>query len=679
MSPSHHWYGVVPGWLLFYALLAVALALFARRAIYLVGLLTTGKPTVRWDHVPSRIRAVVVFVLAQFRLLSGDFWPGLMHATIFWGFMVLTLGTIEFFGKGVVESFRLPLLSDAPGYLILQDGFSVAVIAALAYAAFRRLVTRPKRLTLSAEGLFILALIFGLMVTDLLADAGRMVLAPAPSDHWAFAGHALAGALAGLGTAGATAVFHLAWWMHAVILLGFLVWLPYSKHLHVLAAPLNVFFAPLTPKGRFSTPDLETAETFGAGALSDLTWKDLFDLYNCTECGRCTSRCPANMSGKELDPKLLILNLQDFLLEGAGAAHVSGSNGGAGASATEQHPGVAAAHEGQPMVGGVIKDNVLWACTTCRWCVEACPVFIEHVPKIVDMRRWLVLTESRFPQELAPTFRNLENNGSPFQMAWQTRADWAADLGVRAMADVGEAEYLYWVGCYGSFDERNRKVARAFVKLLQAAGVDFAILGTEEKCSGEPARRLGHEYLYQTLAQGNVETLKQYRFQKIVTACPHCFNTIKNEYPDFGGRFAVLHHSELLDDLVRSGRLRPQRDGGQRVTYHDACNLGRYNDVYDEPRRVLASIGRTELVEMELSRSRGFCCGGGGGRAWMEETEGRRVNQVRVEQAMAVNPQVLASACPFCLTMFEDGVKAKEVGDRMKTRDIAELLAESLE
>ncbi|MET0851213.1 MAG: (Fe-S)-binding protein [Candidatus Rokuibacteriota bacterium] len=667
MLPSHQWYGIVPGQLIFLAMIVVALALFARRAAYLIRLLLTGKPTVRWDAVPARLRGVMVYVLGQLRLISGDFAPGVMHAVIFWGFIVLTLGTVEYFGRGFVEWFGLPFLSDTPGYLILQDVFSVAVILAVGYAAFRRLVTRPRRLTLTPEGLVILALIFGLMVTDLAADAGRIALAPAPHDHWAFAASALARLFAALSPVALSGVFHVSWWLHGALLLGFLVWLPYSKHLHVLAAPFNVFFAPLPPKGRFSTPDLENSETFGAGALSDLTWKDLFDLYNCTECGRCTSRCPASMSGKELDPKMLILNLQDYLLEGAAHRAAAPAQGQAG-------NGHAA-----PMVGGVIKDNVLWACTTCRWCVEACPVFIEHVPKIVDMRRWLVLTESRFPSELAPTFRNLENNGSPFSMAWQTRADWAADLGVRVMADVAEAEYLYWVGCYGSFDERNRKVARAFVKLLQAAGVDFAILGNEEKCSGEPARRLGHEYLYQTLAQGNVETLKQYRFQKIVTACPHCFNTIKNEYPDFDGRFAVIHHSELLDELVASGRLRPVREGARRVTYHDACNLGRYNDIYDQPRRVIASIGRPEMVEMELSRSRGMCCGGGGGRAWMEETEGRRVNQVRVEQAMAVNPEVLASACPFCLTMFEDGVKAKDVGDRIKTRDIAELLADGLE
>ena len=664
MSPSHQWYGVLPGWLPFYALIAVAVFLFARRAIFLIRLMLTGTPTARWDKIPARLVAVLVNVLGQARLLRGDFWPGLMHATIFWGFIILTLGSIEFFGKGVAEQFYLPLLSNTPAYLILQDSFSLGVITAVAYAAFRRLVTKPRRLTLSPEGLVILLLIFGLMVTDLAADAGRILLAPAPGDRWQFAGTALAGVLASLPDGAVPAIFQVSWWMHAVLLLGFLVYLPYSKHLHIMAAPFNVFFAPQTPNGHFSTPNLEQAESFGVGALAEFTWKDLFDTYNCTECGRCTSACPANVSGKELDPKWLILHLQERLLQSDPA--VFGAMKGSA-------PGEKA------LVGEVIHDNVLWACTTCRWCVDACPVFIEHVPKIVDMRRWLVLTESRFPAELQPAFRNLENNGNPWQMSWQTRTDWAKDLGVRVMSDVSQAEYLYWVGCYGSFDERNKKVARAFVKLLQAAGVDFAILGNEEKCTGEPARRLGHEYLYQTLAQGNIETLKRYRFQTIVTACPHCFNTIRNEYPDFDGHFKVIHHSQLLDELVRSGRLRPARGQSARITYHDACNLGRYNDVYEEPRRVLASATRGDLVEMRLSRSKGFCCGGGGGRVWLEENEGRRVNQLRVEQAMEVNPDILASACPFCLTMFEDGVKGKEVADRIKTRDIAEVLAESLE
>jgi Fe-S oxidoreductase/TM2 domain-containing membrane protein YozV len=663
MSPSHEWYGVIPGWLPFYLLVALAVVLFAQRAIYLVRLMLKGKPAQRWDQVAARLLAVLVNVLGQGRLIRGDFWPGLMHATIFWGFIILTLGSIEFFGKGVTEAFYLPLLSSNPAYLILEDVFSVAVIAAIAYAAFRRLVTRPRRLNLSAEGLLILVLIFGLMVTDLTADAGRILLAPASTDGWQFAGKALAGMLASLPGVAVRAIFHVSWWLHAVLLLGFLVYLPYSKHLHIMAAPFNVFFAPQDPKGHFPSADLENAESFGIGTITEFTWKDLFDLYNCTECGRCTSGCPANASGKELDPKWLILNLRDHLLERGAGLLGKGANG-------VPEPA---------MVGGVIHDNVLWACTTCRWCVDACPVFIEHVPKIVDMRRWLVLTESRFPAELQPAFRNLETNGNPWQMSWQTRTDWAKDLGVRLMSDVNEAEYLYWVGCYGSFDERNKKVARAFVKLLQAARVDFAILGNEEKCTGEPARRLGHEYLYQTLVQGNIETLKRYRFQTIVTACPHCFNTIRNEYPDFDGHFRVIHHSQLLDELVASGRLRIARKQTARITYHDACNLGRYNDVYEEPRRALASATQAELAEMRLSRSKGFCCGGGGGRVWLEENEGRRVNQLRVEQAMEVKPDILASACPFCLTMFEDGVKAKEVADKIKTRDIAEVLVESLE
>ncbi|MBI4588442.1 MAG: (Fe-S)-binding protein, partial [Candidatus Rokubacteria bacterium] len=609
MPPTTELYGIIPGWLIFSLAIATGLALFARRTWQLYGFLRLGKPAVRWDHPGRRLGAVLVYVLGQKRLIAGDLWPGLMHATIFWGFIILTVGTIEFFGKGFTESFFLPLLTGRSYFLVMQDLLSVGVIAAVAYAGFRRLVTKPRRLTLSPEGLVILLLILGLMVTDLLVDGARMRLRPEPGDAWAFAGSALSGLYAGVAPGIVQGIYRMLWWSHAFLLLGFLVWLPYSKHLHVMAAPLNVFFRPLTPKGEFSSMDLEASESFGVGQITEFTWKDLFDLYNCTECGRCTSGCPANVSGKELDPKLLILDLQEHLME-------------AGPALTRD-PASA-----KTVVGEVIHDNVLWGCTTCRWCVDACPVLIEHVPKIVDMRRWLVLTESRFPQELQPTFRNLENNGNPWQMAWQTRADWAKDLGVKVMSDVGQADSLYWVGCYGAFDERNKKVARAFVKLLQAAGVDFAILGNEEKCTGEPARRVGHEYLFQTLAQANIETLKRYRFRQIITACPHCFNTIRNEYPQFDGHFKVLHHTELLHELVRSGRLRVSRTWGGRMTYHDPCYLGRYNDIYDPPRQLLRSVSRGELVEMHLCKSKGFCCGGGGGRVWMEEHEGRRVNQV---------------------------------------------------
>jgi Fe-S oxidoreductase len=652
MSPTQQWYGPIPGWLPYSLVIAVALVLFFRRAYDLFRLLQTAKPVTRWDRIGERLNGVLVYVLGQKRLITGDLWPGLMHATIFWGFIVLTVGTLEFFGKGFAEPFVLPLVSGHPYFLVMQDLLSLGVILAVGYAAFRRLVTKPKRLTLSAGGLLILLLIFGLMATDLLADGARMRLLPETTDRWAFAGSAVSGLYAGLPLTAVQVWYTAFWWVHGLILLGFLVWLPYSKHLHVMAAPFNVFFRPLTPKGEFPSLDLERSETFGVGQLTEFSWKDLFDLYNCTECGRCTAGCPANVSGKELDPKLLILHLQEHLLA---------------KGPTEE-----------TMVGGVIHDNVLWACTTCRYCVEACPVFIEHVPKIIDMRRFLVLTESRFPKELGPTFRNLETNGNPWQLSAGARADWARDLGVRLMADARKAEYLYWVGCYGSFDERNKKVARAVVRVLQAAGVDFAILGNEEKCTGEPARRVGHEYLYQTLAQENIETLTQYQIQTIVTACPHCFNTLRNEYPQFGGRFHVIHHTQLIDELIQTGRLRVAPVPGERATYHDPCYLGRYNDVYDPPRRIIRAVSSGDLVEMHQHREKCFCCGGGGGRVWLEEHEGRRVNQIRVEQAMEVNPRLLASACPFCLTMFEDGVRGKGVADAIETRDIAELVAEAI-
>ena len=662
MSPTHQWYG----FLIFSLIIAVSLAIFAQRAFYLFRLMKLGKPAVRWDEVGQRFKGVLLHVLGQGRLLK-EFRAGLMHATIFWGFVILTLGSIEFFGEGFTESFSLPLLSGRSYYLFMQDLFSVAVIVAIGYAAFRRIVTKPKQLTLSSEGLIILALIFGLMLSDLMADAARTRLAPDPNDVWAFAASALAPLYSNLPPGSAQSLYQVFWWMHAGMLLGFLDWILYSKHLHIVAAPFNVFFRPLTPKGEFRSLDLEASETFGVSQLTEFTWKDLFDLYNCTECGRCTAGCPANAAGKELDPKMLILNLQEHLLEhGPKLLTKKDGNG---------QPGT---HDGSAMVGDVIHDNVLWACTTCLACVAACPVFIEHVPKIIDMRRHLVLNESRFPTELKATFRNLETNGNPWQLSASTRVDWAKDLGVKQMRDVKSAEYLFWVGCYGAFDERNRKVARAMVKILQAAQVDFAILGNEEQCTGEPARRIGHEYLFQTLAQSNIETLKQYKVQKILTACPHCFNTIRHEYPRFDGHFQVVHHTEFIHELIRTGRLRVSAEITQRIAYHDPCYLGRYNNIYDDPRALLRSLSRGPLVEMHQHRSRSFCCGGGGGRVWMEEHEGRRVNHLRVEQAMEVQTEILASACPFCLTMFEDGVRGKGVEESIATKDVAELVVENL-
>ena len=671
MLPSHHWYGIVPGWLIFAAMVAVAVVLFARRVTFLVRLLLKGKPASRWDHLPARIGKVLVYVIGQARLIGGDFWPGLMHATIFWGFIILTLGTIEFFGKGVTESFFLPFMSDTGGFLVLQDLFSVLVIAAVSYAAFRRIVTRPRRLTLSAEGLVILSLIFGLMVSDLVADAGRIVLAPAPSDHWQFAGHALAGALAGLPHGAVAAIFHAAWWLHAALLLGFLVWLPYSKHLHVLAAPLNVFFATLEPKGRFRTVDLENAETFGVGEITEFTWKDLFDTYNCTECGRCTSRCPANMSGKELDPKMLILHLQEPSWKRGPPSSPEPKNGA---------PAGAATAHGGALVGDVIHDNVLWACTMCRWCVDACPVFIEHVPKITDMRALPRPHPSRAsPRSCSRPSATWRRNGNPWQMSWQTRADWADDLGVR-VDERRRARPSISTGSAAtapSTSATRRSPAPSSSSCRRPRSISRSS-ATRSSCTGDPARRLGNEYLYQTLAQGNVETLKHYRFKTIVTACPHCFNTIKNEYPDFGGHFRVIHHSQLLDDLVGSGRLRvAARSDGPH-------HLPRRLQPRPLQRRVRRAAARPGLVDAGTDRRDGAVAiprvllrrrrrsgADGGARGAAREPGARRAG----DGGESGHPRL---GCPFCLTMFEDGVKAKEVGDRIKTRDIAEVLVERL-
>jgi Fe-S oxidoreductase len=473
------------------------------------------------------------------------------------------------------------------------------------------------------------------------------------------------------------------WWVHLLTVFAFAVYIPSSKHLHIVAAAPNSYFRQEGPKGALPTiPNIEEAEHFGVGKLEQLSWKHLLDLYSCTQCGRCDRNCPALLSDKPLSPKELIQNLKYELFalgDELVAARKAGHNGEALPDRT-------------PLVGGVIADETLWSCTTCRWCVDACPVMIEHVPKIVEMRRYLVLEESRFPPEVIAVFNNLEKNGNPWQMSRSTRGDWAKELGVRTMAEVArsgdEIEVLYFVGCMGSYDQRNKKVATAVCKALQAAGVSFAILGKEEICNGDPARRIGNEYLYQMLAQENVETLNRYGVKKVLTACAHCFNTIKNEYPQFGGNYEVVHHTQFLTQLIASGRLKLSGEGaailGQgaangTVTYHDPCYMGRYNDVYEEPRRALKSLPLAgEVVEMQRSRRQSFCCGGGGGRSFMEESHGKRISGVRLDQARETGAGTIAAGCPFCITMFEDGIKTKGLASEMQVKDVSELIAAAI-
>jgi len=441
--------------------------------------------------------------------------------------------------------------------------------------------------------------------------------------------------------------------------------LPYSKHLHVFSSIPNTFFANLEPERNTIKPlDLEDeeTETYGAAVIEDLSWKQLLDGYSCTECGRCTSVCPANNVGKSLSPKEILVNIRQRTKDKAPLL-VQGKTEG------EQFE--------KNLVHDYIPDLELWQCTTCMACVQECPVMIEHLDSIVDMRRNLVLTESQFPSNLNNVFKSLETNFSPWAFNPADRAEWAEGLNIKTMAEDSNCEILFWVGCAGSFDDRYKKVSQSFAKLMQKANIDFRILGTEEKCNGDTARRLGNEYLAQMMMQENVETLNNYKVKKIVTACPHCFHSLKNEYKQFGGNFEVLHHSELIDQMIADGKIVLNGNENKNVVYHDSCYLGRYNQVYQQPRNSLSKISGVNLVEMERNKDKGFCCGAGGGRMFLEDEEGGKINNERTREALETNPDTIASACPFCMTMLTDGVKHHERTEEVEIKDIAEIILEN--
>jgi Fe-S oxidoreductase/nitrate reductase gamma subunit len=651
----------------------IAVAAFARNAGRLVAYLRLGRPDPeRFDDPRARFNDVGTNVLAQarmFRLTAS----GVMHALIFWGFIVITVGTIELFGRGFWPRFSIPLVSDQPWFRLSQDLFAALVLVGVAMAVAIRYGKRPERISQTRDAAVILSLIALLMVSLLAYQAYGMV-AGGRLDPW----QPVSAALARLTAAGgvrpeeAGPPRETSWWLHLVTVLVFLNYLPFSKHLHIIAAAPNVYFRSSRPRGALTTPDLEEAETFGAGTVQDFTWKQLLDAYACTECGRCEAACPAWATHKALTPKGLIVDLRHHLAQVAGPALLAGkdpyANGGG-------RPG----EEGLPLAGGLISEETLWSCTTCGACVQECPVFIEHIDKIVDMRRYLVLTESRFPAEAQGLFTNIERQGNPWGQARQARSEWAAQMGVKTLDEDPDADLVYWVGCAATYDPRNRQIAAAFVRTLKAAGVRLAVTGPEVTCTGDPARRLGNEYLFQQCAQENVAALAGRKARRFVTTCPHCFNTLKNEYPAFGGHYEVRHHAEYLDQLIERGRIMPRREVNEKVTYHDSCYIGRHNGIYDAPRRVMRRLPGLEVVEMERSGTRSFCCGAGGGRMWLEEKVGKRVNIERVDEAVATGADTLCSNCPFCMTMFVDGLKAREesaVG--VRPLDLAELVARSL-
>jgi Fe-S oxidoreductase len=635
-------------------------AVFARRARLLYRLVRAGQPVQRSGDVPVRVKHEATIVLGQRKLLQRLV-PGLMHAFIFWGFLVLA-PTIVIAMIGVVDKHStLPWLGHQGWFAFLVDLFAVLVLVGVATAFWIRKVQRPGRFEGShlGEADLILGLIATIATTLLLWHAARIALG---LNEWPRASAPVSNALSHVfGHDSATRALERVFvWAHVATILTFLAYLPHSKHLHIATAAVNVWFGRTGAPGRleplrFEADEGESEEDlrFGAGTSADLTWKQVLDTFSCTECGRCQDVCPAWATGKALSPKLLIMGLRDQVLADAAADSV-------------QRP---------PLVPNAVTDEVVWDCVTCGACVQACPVSIEHVDHIVDLRRNLVMVDSSFPPEAEPMLRDVERASNPWGKPQSARADWAASLGVRVL-EPGDPppDYLYWVGCAASFDERAQRTAEATAKLLRAAGVDFAILGGRESCTGDPARRIGNEYVFQAFAEQNVSTLNEAGVTKIVANCPHCFNTLANEYPDFGGRYEVIHHSELLAQLVREGRLSPGPAGSGAITYHDSCYLARHNDVLASPRELVAAVGQP--VEMERSGKQTFCCGAGGAHMWMEE-RGKPINENRVREAASTGADTLAVACPFCTVMLDDGVQS--TGDQLRVVDVAVLLAEAVD
>jgi Fe-S oxidoreductase len=653
--------------IVFLILFVAVFTVFGLIVRLLYRILRAGKPENRFSRWGERIASVLMYVAGQGRVLAKP--AGLGHFAIFWGFIFITIGTLDHMIRQVVPGFGLDRIvgrSAGSALVFLQDVFGILVIVALAVAAVRRFILKPERLKIDdpsapRQAALILVLIFVLIVfmyglkgTEILEGSARLTRANAPVSSaaaWMMRGWNMNLPLA-------NGIFS---WGHNLVIFFFLLIIPFSKHIHLLGAIPNVFFRNLGRPGALSRMDFEdeSAEKFGVSELGDFTWKQIMDLCACTECGRCQIACPAYATKKPLSPFRVIHRLRAQLMRDKGGLFAKRAD----------------VLKGTPVIPENVSEDEIWACTTCGACMQECPTFIEHVQKLVDLRRFLVLTESRFPAEAQPVFKNMEVNYNPWAIGYATRADWAAGLDVPLASEKRRFDVLFWVGCSGSFDQRAQKVSRAVARLMQRAGVDFAILGTEEMCCGETARRMGNEYLAQTLIQANIETLKKYAFNTIVTACPHGHNTFLVEYPQFGLSVPVAHHSEYLLSLLSAGKLKARRIETLGGAYHDSCYLGRYNGIMREPRAVLSTAAH-RVVEFGRRERSSFCCGAGGGRMWMEETLGSRINEDRAKELLGLGVDHVFTACPFCLTMFEDALKNLGRED-VHALDIAEVLLEA--
>jgi Fe-S oxidoreductase len=686
--------------LLFLAVTGYALYLFINLVYTRYLFIKLGKKAEFEPNLKERLNTVVINVLGQKKLFK-DKKSGFMHLILFYGFFIIQIGLVELIIKGFIRGYEYPLGAAHKYFSLIQEWTTFLMMLAVVYAFYRRYVEKLKRLQWKRDGkaAFVIIALFTLTLSILVSLGFEAVmLRNKPNLVYAPFSGIISSIFAGIGTTAGTVLFYIFWWIHMITVFAFMVFVPQSKQLHELFAMFNIFFKKTGPAGKLRKIDFEDeeAESFGVGKIEDFTQHQLIDLYACAECGRCTNMCPASGTGKILSPMDLMVKMRNHLTD-KGAAITSrqpwvptfafkNTKGNklalAGAGSSE----VAATLEEVSLIGDVITEEEIWACTTCRNCEDQCPVANEHVDKIIDLRRYLVLTEGKMNSDAQRAMTNIERQGNPWGLNRKERINWREPLEenvviptAKELKKTGEEfDFLFFVGSMGSYDNRSQKITQSFTRLLNKAGLKVAILGNEEKNSGDTPRRLGNEFLFQELANANIETFKKYNVKKIVTIDPHAFNTLKNEYPEFGLEAEVYHHTELLEKLIKEGKLTPKNKVDEVITYHDSCYLGRYNKVYDAPREILKSIPGVKLVEPERNRENSMCCGAGGGRMWMEEDKGTRINLARTEQLLETNATMISTGCPYCLTMISDGTKAKEVDGQVQTLDVVEILERSI-